>query len=183
MATISDEIRELAGEAGIYSNACVALRALADRVDREMVELPRDRDGVPIHVGDTVYLNDGRAADVARIFFMPTIAYAMCWDGDRCTERQPSDITHTRPDSLERIAGDIEAVNERQGEDNEWRADAVFVSESKLCEWADRIRKLAAEKGDERCSSCLLTSYLASRCQHRWPHLRCGGRRARGLTS
>lgn len=32
------------------------LLALADRIDAEMVELPKDRDGAPIHVGDTVYL-------------------------------------------------------------------------------------------------------------------------------
>lgn len=53
--SISDELRELSSKAGIYSNSCRKLRKLADRIDAEMVELPKDRDGVPIHVGDTVY--------------------------------------------------------------------------------------------------------------------------------
>ena len=60
----------------------------------------------------------------------------------------PSTVTHTLPDSLWRIADDIQAVEERQGEDNEWRADAVFVSEKTLCEWSDRIRNMA-EKEDK----------------------------------
>lgn len=139
MATISDEIRELAGEAGIYSNACGKLRELADRIDREMVELPKDRDGVPIRVGDTVYLDDGRAAGVAHIFFMPNKAYAMCWDGDRYTERQPSDITHTRHDSLGRIADELDEQAGGITKDGyTWQEDALH-------DFAKRIRKLAKE--------------------------------------
>ena len=38
------------------------LRALIDRIDAEMVELPKDADGVLIHVGDKVYLDDGHMA-------------------------------------------------------------------------------------------------------------------------
>ena len=108
-----------------------------------MVELPRDRDGVPIHVGDTVYLDDGRAADVARIFFMPTKAYAMCWDGDRYTERQPYDITHTIPDtdSWERIADELdEQAGSLTKDGYTWQEDAIH-------DFADRIRKLAKKEG------------------------------------
>ena len=46
---ISDDIRKVADEWDV-----LPLYELADRIDREMVELPRDRDGVPIHVGDTL---------------------------------------------------------------------------------------------------------------------------------
>lgn len=62
---------------------------------------------------------------------------------DCLTSKKPD-----RADSLGRIADDIQAVEERQGEDNEWRADAVFVSESTLREWSDRIRKLEEEEGE-----------------------------------
>lgn len=31
------------------------LRVLADRIDREMVELPKDAEGEPIHIGDVLY--------------------------------------------------------------------------------------------------------------------------------
>ena len=55
---ISDEIHDwcdfYSGES-INNDDCDKLRALADRIDSEMVELPRDRDGVRIHVGDTVW--------------------------------------------------------------------------------------------------------------------------------
>ena len=39
------------------------MRELADRIDAEMVELPRDRDGVPIHVGDTVFAKSGKGEE------------------------------------------------------------------------------------------------------------------------
>lgn len=49
MTDISDEIRKVADEYDV-----LALYKLADRIDSEMVELPKDKDGVPIHVGDTL---------------------------------------------------------------------------------------------------------------------------------
>ncbi len=32
-----------------------AMRAIADRIDREMVELPKDAEGEPIHIGDVLF--------------------------------------------------------------------------------------------------------------------------------
>ena len=58
---ISDEIRnrfsiDHCGSGLLVSNSeCDRLLALAGRIDAEMVELPKDADGEPIHVGDTVY--------------------------------------------------------------------------------------------------------------------------------
>ena len=46
---VSDEIRKVADEYDV-----LPLYKLADRIDREMVELPKDKDGVPIHAGDTL---------------------------------------------------------------------------------------------------------------------------------
>lgn len=82
----------------------------------------------------------------ASVDSVASIDKAIKWWNTR--EDEVGCLAHKKPepaDSLERIADDIEAVEERQGEDNEWRADAVFVSESTLCEWANRIRKLAKE--------------------------------------
>lgn len=42
-------------------------RNIADRIDRETIELPKDADGVPIHVGDTVYDRDGHEYSVDHI--------------------------------------------------------------------------------------------------------------------
>lgn len=48
---ISDELRILSDESDIDCGARVKLRKLADRIGAELVELPKDADGVPIHVG------------------------------------------------------------------------------------------------------------------------------------
>ena len=56
MTKISDEIRSFVKRS--YADEYMdprELLAIADRIDREMVELPKDADYVPIHVGDTVW--------------------------------------------------------------------------------------------------------------------------------
>ena len=53
--SITDELREwINGNTIIH---VTELRAIADRIDAEMVELPKDADGAPIRVGDV--LTDG----------------------------------------------------------------------------------------------------------------------------
>ena len=142
---ISDEIREFVCNEDLFPSQTDELRCIADRIDRELVELPKCNDGVPIHVRDTLYdVNSGSQMQVRSM----TIDRSWIITTDGWCTYAPSNVTHTRPDSLGRIADDIKAVEERQGEDNEWRADAVFVSESTLREWEDRIRRLA-EREDE----------------------------------
>jgi hypothetical protein len=140
MAKISDKIREWCNDA--YSGRKIRttkdLYALADRIDSEMVELPKDKDGRPIHVGDTVYLDDGRKAEVNRIAFTrekTSIDLLMCDKGSFLFSAAQMDITHTAPDSWERIAYDIETVVPIDDEDDErFRR-----------ELAHRIRRLAKE--------------------------------------
>ena len=81
---------------------------ISDRIDAEMVELPRDRDGVPIRVGDTVYLDDGSKAKVTRIDIAPTESCIVCRvHSGGVAGYMPSDISHKRSDSLERIADEL----------------------------------------------------------------------------
>jgi hypothetical protein len=55
MAKISDEIREFLRRARADGLMDLSeLDAIADRIDAEMVELPRDRDGEYIHIGDVM---------------------------------------------------------------------------------------------------------------------------------
>lgn len=61
--SISIDIREWCDEADVDGNACDELRAIADRIDREMMELPKDADGEPIRIGDEVNI-DGDAMTV-----------------------------------------------------------------------------------------------------------------------
>jgi hypothetical protein len=131
------------------TSATGELRALADRIDRELVELPRDADGAPIHVGDTVYLDDGRKAEVRRIQLSErenSICFDVCGD---FFSLWPEHLTHTAPDSFERIADELDAWCDRVDVDG----DAC----EKPRALAERIRKLreldaiadAMDGGDE----------------------------------
>lgn len=142
MSDISDELRRLAHDEGVYGDACVGLRDLADRIDAETVELPNDRDGVPIHVGDTVYLNNGCEAKVYRIELTNgrnAIRKSITVDIQGLTHSVvvniPSSLTHTFPDSWERIADELE----------EWcdRTDVDGDACEKPRDLAMRIRRLA----------------------------------------
>lgn len=135
---ISDEIRELIDDEDLYPRHIAELRRFADRIDAEMVELPRDIDGVPINVGDTVYLEDGRKAEVSRIILgqkKTSIDLWMCDKGSFFFSVAQRDITHTVPDSWGRIARDLE----------DWAEGNISGSAQSF---AGRIRRLAATKED-----------------------------------
>ena len=144
---ISDQIRnwcDLCDGELIDKEYCSELYALADCIDSEMVELPRDRDGVPIHVGDTVYLDDGRKADVSRINIArdhTSIDFQTYGDGRIFFAIEPRNFTHTYPDSWERIADELEDWSE----DNRVNGDSEVFDRASI--FADRIRKLAEREG------------------------------------
>ena len=129
---ISDELREWA-DVHCGEECEEYLGLLADRIDTEMVELPRDADGEVIHVGDEVYTPSGNTANVTSIRL-----HVMCsFNGGIPTTFFPTDLSHQNNDSFKRIAGDIEAAKED-----------VIIDHATLDEWADRIRKLAKEEGE-----------------------------------
>lgn len=139
MAKISDEIREWVRRA--LSDEHMDLReldALADRIDKELIELPRDRDGVPIHVGDTVYLEGGHKDIVDNINLSlkdeHSIRFTVCGNG---VVSLPKYLTHKRPDSLELIANELEGLSV-----DSMISDINLVSACAL-DLAKRIRKLA----------------------------------------
>lgn len=121
------------------------MRELANRIDAEMVELPRAADG-PIHLGDTVFVKDdpGTSWGVRYIELRrdrePSIGIESSGVN---TYRPPSCLTHERPDSLERIADEFD----------EWRFEHMhyLVADdlNDLGLFAERIRKLA-EREDGR---------------------------------
>lgn len=145
---VSDEIRnwcefEDGTECGDFVTKASfdKLCALADRIDAELVELPKDADGAPIHVGDTVYLDDGHMAKVVRIELMQTESCIDCWvSGGKSVGYLPSGISHKPADSWEHIANELEAWCDRVDVDG----DAC----EKPRDIVERIRKLAKE--DER---------------------------------
>lgn len=145
---ISDEIRkwcETYCGCKIGIGVCDDLRWLADRIDREMVELPKDADGIPIHVWDTVY--DRKSGSQMEV-------RSMSFNGQWHLTTNKGHISNTSlvacemPDSFERIAEDIEAAEDWRDGDGEYCTGVSSVEESTLHELADRIRRLAKE--DER---------------------------------
>lgn len=141
MSKISDQIRnwcDLCDGDLIDKEYCSELYALAGCIDAEMVELPRDRDGVPIHVGDTVYLDDGQKAEVISIVLAKCASVINCWTYGKSLAYMSSGISHTRPDSWERIARDIEEPAFSDCEDTRRERREI----------AERIRKLAEREGE-----------------------------------
>ena len=112
------------------------LRALAKRIDNEMMELPKDRDGVPIRVGDTVWdCISGMQMAVRRLRLTDRWAIST----DTGLMPKASAVTHVRPDSFERIADDIETFG------NE--ADINDATVEFLCKIQGRLYELAKKDG------------------------------------
>lgn len=142
MSKLSDKIREWCDDA--YSGRKIRttkdLYAIADLIDREMVELPKDKDGEPVHVGDKVYLENGQQAEVDRVLIGREEFSIDCHtcDTNKLIISYPTvDSTHTGPDSFERIANELDEMVDGPGP-----ADDVCEM---LADTADRIRKLAEE--------------------------------------
>lgn len=129
------------------------LRGLACRIDAEMAELPRGKDGKPIRVGETVYGEDGKAwcvrgVTIGEITWTSRYSrYVIRVTNDTNEWRQfkPEWLTHERPDSWERIADELDAWTTRAAE----KCGEFGVEEDALHGFANRIRRLA-EREDGR---------------------------------
>lgn len=132
MIRISEELRGITD-----TDDCDELRYLADRIDAEMVELPKDADGVPIHVGDTVYgCRSGMKMTISELR-MTMDKWFISTSRGYLTD---TTITHVSPDSWERIADELdEMVGSLTKDGYTWQEDAIH-------DFADRIRKLAAKE-------------------------------------
>lgn len=143
---ISDELREFADAEVLSAIEISDLKRMAKRIDREMVELPKDADGVPIHVGDTIYDSAGNDVIVTS-FSVHCEGFDIFVDGNSSHDHTPSHYTHERPDSWERIAYDIETVVPIDDEGDERLRH----------EFADRIRRLAERMSGDRGTHAQMT--------------------------
>lgn len=119
---------------------CGELRDLADRIDAEMVELPKGADGKPIHCGEELWA-DGSDGYKKRFLLLMRLdgdgRWALLFEGG--TMCDPGIVTHEEPDSLERIADELEEWSE----DN--RVDGNAGIFSRAAYFAERIRRIAKE--------------------------------------
>ncbi len=136
---ISDELREFIDEEDLYPRYIAALRRIADRIDAEMVDLPKDADGVPIHVGDTVYgCRSGMKMTISELR-MTTNGWSISTNRGYLTDAK---VTHTCHDRLERIADELEDWSE----DNRVNGDSEIFD--RAADFADRIRRLEAKEAE-----------------------------------
>lgn len=141
---VSDELREFADAEVLNAIQISDLKHIANRIDSEMVELPKDADGVTIHAGDTVWdVEDGMEFVVKSVTLYAvgvTKVDAVC---DGCHAHvSPDSFSHTRPDSFERIADELdEQAGSLTKDGYTWQEDAIH-------DFADRIRKLAEKDGE-----------------------------------
>lgn len=149
MSDISDSLREFAGEykyCSLWPTLDDGLHAIADRIDAEMAELPRGKDGEPINVGDVVYGEDGRAWRVRGVTIgeksqaHPDHVIRATSDAGEWRYLKPEWLTHGRPDSWGRIADELDAWCDR--------ADAGGRACDEPRSFAVRIRRLAEREGD-----------------------------------
>lgn len=129
---VSYELRRVADEYDV-----LPLYGLSDRVDNEMVELPKDADGVPIHVGDTVW---GCISGTQMVIHELRLTDRWTISTDTGFIPKASAVTHARPDSFERIADELE----------KWcdGADVDGDACGKPRDLAKRIRTLAEKEGE-----------------------------------
>lgn len=136
--SVVDELQLIAYQ-GRRDGICVVGRTpewygnLADRIDAEYVELPVDKDGVPIKPGDTFYHKKWGEMQVHSIDLIGhrwKLSIGPVLGG--YVDAQPDEVTHERPDSLERIADEMDKY-----------AENTKVGGDKAADWADRICKLA----------------------------------------
>lgn len=124
---VSDELRKFINTYHLNSLQVYELNHIADRIDSEMVELPKDADGVPIHAGDTVW---GCISGMQMVIHELRLKDRWTISTDTGFIPKASAVTHDRPDSLESIARDLE----------DWAEGNISGSAQSF---ADRIRTLA----------------------------------------
>lgn len=143
MSKISSEIRKWADDMDSDDVLCTTatLYTLADRIDSEMAALPKTADGVPVHVGDTAYTDDGDGFEIVQINIDQDKPRIVCSTGSGLDiMRLPSSVFHTRPDSFERIADELLVWCDY--------ADVDGDACDKPRELAVRIRRLAEREGE-----------------------------------
>lgn len=145
MSEISDELRAAGNRLFLRgSDGYGTIMSLADRIDDEMVELPRDANDETIHLGDKTYdLNGDNQTAVSFLLLgvLDPTWMVNCPSGYVA----PRNLTHKRQDSLERIADEIEGAKET------CFGEAVFsgIAQHNIDDWANRIRKIAKEREHE----------------------------------
>ena len=138
MSKIGDELRDYCKKNLRYTHYYDKFCCFADLIDHEMVELPKDKDGRPIHVGDTVYgCRSGMKMTISELR-MTADGWSISTSRGYLTD---AEVTHAQPDSLESIADELEGLSV-----DSMVSDTNLLSSCAL-DLAKRIRELAEKEG------------------------------------
>lgn len=131
MSGISDELRDWCKRPASYKE----LLAFADRIDAEMVELPKSADEKIWTGREVCFWTGATEGDRHELNSLTYINGKWCVE-DKNWQRYPAaSAWYERPDSWERIADELEEMVDS--------ADSADDRCEKLADLADRIRKLA----------------------------------------
>lgn len=128
----NDQVKEL----------CVIGRVIFDLCDTSnMVELPLDKDGEVIHIGDTLFDNDGAKITVSSIRFNGSRNNVVitCEDSDSVCTYSADNLTRKNPVSVQSISKRMQNVLE----DYLFSVDSDLHTE--LVSIADQLKKLASK--------------------------------------
>ena len=120
---------------------------LADQIEEEManyIELPKDADGVTIHLGDMLEIEHGHgvldSGEVTDIHLQVGKCVVSIGFGDEeGVTAYPEDYRHVTPDSWERIISEFAERVLRSG--HQWGLDAPAAT----AEFVERCKRLAGE--------------------------------------
>ena len=117
------------------------LKALKDRVidlcdTSNMIELPLDKDGEVIRVGDTVYDKDGNVAEVGGYYYNNgTCKIIIPYGQNGCyINVLPNELTHKKPATIASLVERFKHVLEK-GEMSYWAV-------GEICDIVDQLEKL-----------------------------------------
>ena len=119
-----DQVKEL----------CVIARVIFDLCDTSnMLELPVDKDGEVIHIGDTVYACD-KEWKVSCVKYSDDSSIISVYSDKGCTEYRPDELTHKKLGTIESLVERFEIVLAK-GQLSAWAV-------AEICDIVDQLKKL-----------------------------------------
>lgn len=137
---VTDELKEYAE--GCYGGSRTRLKAIADRIDEaheqiltetlqkaseRAMMLPRDADGIPIHVGDWIYWHVGHKAKVVAV----TSDDVYWWEDDGCHWCHAVEVRHYHKPTVEDVMEEF-AIDWECAQDGEDKAAVLKEYSAKL---------------------------------------------------
>lgn len=102
--------KEKLSETSQVRTLCIICGVILDLCDTpNMIELPLDKNGEIIHIGDVVYDGD-REWKVSCVKYSDDSSIISVYSDNGCTEYRPDELTHKKPGTIESLVERFEIV-------------------------------------------------------------------------